>query len=740
MQSLSTLHFKGAFLATAHLDPEKLCSHRLRKGRKRRWYFGGTNVSSCCAHQVSLSCNYGGLRSSGVNLGCGFSRNDPKVSCSERKRTPFGRYFSMVLALEQETVGSDHLEISSDNLDDVGKCEIVDDKEEEEKVVDYEKNDRSGGVKSVGKRRVDVRALALSLHNSKTADDVEELLKNYDDLPLPVYSSMIRGLGVDKRLDAAFAVVEWLKRKKETTGSIAPNLFIYNSLLSAVKQTEQFDKVKDVLEDMKLQGIVSNIVTYNTLMSIYLEQGKPHEALNVLADIENHGLSPSAITYSVVLLAYKKMNDASGALGFFVKLREKYEKGEIGKDKSEDWENEFLKLEKFTISICYLVIRQCLVDEENPTGNVLDLLSDMDEALLKLARTDYERLAWACTREDHYTVAKELYRRLRESDDEISLSVCNHLIWLMGKAKKWWAALEVYEDLLDRGPKPNNLSYELIISHFNILLTAARRKGIWRWGVRLLNKMQDRGLRPGSREWNAVLVACSKASETSAAVQIFRRMVEQGEKPTILSYGALLSALEKGKLYDEALRVWDHMCKMGISPNLYAYTILASLYIGKGNPEMVDSVLHEMSSVGIEPTVVTFNAIITGCAKNNMTSAAYEWFHRMKVQNIKPNKITYDMLIEALARDGKPILAYEMYLRACNEGLNLSSKSFDAVIESCEDYGTSIDLNALGPRPFEKRKNITIRRDMSDFCHFADLPRRAKPFDKTEVYTSHMQE
>lgn len=123
----------------------------------------------------------------------------------------------------------------------------------------------------------------------------------------------------------------------------------------------------------------------------------------------------------------------------------------------------------------------------------------MDNAGLKPSGEEHERLIWACTREEHYIVGKELYKRIRERFSEISLSVCNHLIWLMGKAKKWWAALEIYEDLLDEGPEPNNLSYELVVSHFNILLSAASKRGIWRWGVRLLNKMEDKGLKPQSR-------------------------------------------------------------------------------------------------------------------------------------------------------------------------------------------------------------------------------------------------
>ncbi|XP_047340819.1 protein LOW PHOTOSYNTHETIC EFFICIENCY 1, chloroplastic-like [Impatiens glandulifera] len=578
------------------------------------------------------------------------------------------------------------------------------------------KQEESGGVKTNGK--VDVRLLARSLESAKTVEDVEAILKDKGDLPLQVYSSMIRGFGKEKMLDPALAIVRWLnKRSRESSEGLLfrPNLFIYNSLLGAVKQSEKFEQVEKVMKDMSKEGIQPNVVTYNTLMGIYLEQGREFEALNLFQEIETDGLSPSPASYSTALLAYRRLEDGFGALDLYMDIKAKYLNGSLAKD--ENWEVEFSKLENFTVRICYQVIRQWLVKNENLSRNVMKLLVEMDQAGLQTSQREYERLVWACTREEHYIVVKELYRRIRCGESEISLSVCNHVIWLMGKAKKWWAALEVYEDLLDKGPKPNNMSYELVVSHFNILLSAARRRGIWRWGISLLNKMVDKGLKPGSREWNAVLIACSKASETSAAVQIFNRMVENGDKPTIISYGALLSALEKGKLYDEAYEVWQHMIKVGMEPNLYAYTIMASIYTAQGKFNIVESIIREMISSGIEPTVVTFNAIISGCAHNNMGASAYEWFQRMKAQNISPNEVTYEMLILALAIDGKPRLAYEEYLRAQNEGLVLSSKAYDAIIQSSIEYGASIDLTILGPRPVEISKSHSSKASHGGNLH-----------------------
>nr|UPT49447.1 pentatricopeptide repeat protein AaPPR496 [Agave angustifolia] len=734
MQDLSLFNPQGATLATPHLDSGINSSFILRRRRKKSSPFGNSRCSeNFCSS--SSSCFF---RNQNQNPRHGFLFCGLKLNIYGPKMGSLGRSVALALALEQEPVGCEHVKELTDSeesesqtvswnaVNGVESDEIVDTEGgEQAQVAELEVVAERNAIELIEKERVDVRALSSSLQGAKTADDVEEVLKNLEDLPLPVYSSIIRAFGFEKRLEPAFALVEWLKRKRqESNGAVGPNLFIYNSLLGAVKQAEQFEKIDGVIGEMKSEGMLPNIVTYNTLMSVHLEQGRSNEALAVLDDIEKIGLSLSPVTYSTILLAYRETENAKGAIDFFVKLREKYEKGEIGEDKDYDWDAEFVKLEKFTVRICYLLMRRFLVRGDNPSTNVFKVLSDMDKAMIKIGRAECERLIWACTREGHYTVARELYSRIREMDSDISLSVCNHVIWLMGKAKKWWAALEIYEDLLDKGPKPNNLSYELIISHFNILLTAARRKGIWRWGVRLINKMLEKGLRPGTGEWNAVLVACSKASETSAAVEIFRRMVEQGEKPTILSYGALLSALEKGKLYDEALRVWEHMCKVGVKPNLHAYTILASIHIGNERPEMVDSVLKEMAEAKIQPTVVTFNAIITGCTKNQMGGAAFEWFHRMKVQNIKPNDITYDMLIEALARDGKPRLAYGMYLQSQNEGLHPSSRAYDAVVEACRYYNTSLNMDALGSRPLEKHKVLKIRKKLSDFCNLADVPRR----------------
>ena len=126
--------------------------------------------------------------------------------------------------------------------------------------------------------------------------------------------------------------------------------FIYNSLLGAVKQSQEFAEMETIMNEMDQVGIIPNVVTYNTLMAIYIEKGEGEKALSVFEEILNKGFIPTAVSYSQALLAYRRMEDGHGALDFFVKFREKYSRGEIGKDDDEeDWEAENIKLEKFTM-------------------------------------------------------------------------------------------------------------------------------------------------------------------------------------------------------------------------------------------------------------------------------------------------------------------------------------------------------------------------------------------------------
>ncbi|KAL0344066.1 UNVERIFIED_CONTAM: protein LOW PHOTOSYNTHETIC EFFICIENCY 1, chloroplastic [Sesamum angustifolium] len=288
------------------------CSSLVKCGERRK------RLDFCripCNGLFHLSSYFRGFRGGtslvgrNFELKCMFSYLCPRGTgslLSKPQKDSLGAAFALAWALEEPTVGDDvaeeeidHLSDTSENRDDAEIARVqLDEVKECDSLAHYDgdpvdnnhENDdeQKGGsghgeVQSGNSQRIDVRALACRLHSAKTADDVEEVLKKKQKLPLQVYSTLIRGFGKDKRLDSAMALFEWLKRKsKETDCPLRPNIFIYNSLLGAMKQAENFDVVEKVINDMAVEGVLPNIVTYNTLMGIYIEQGREVRLSNFL--------------------------------------------------------------------------------------------------------------------------------------------------------------------------------------------------------------------------------------------------------------------------------------------------------------------------------------------------------------------------------------------------------------------------------------------------------------------------
>ncbi|KAA8530156.1 hypothetical protein F0562_004865 [Nyssa sinensis] len=568
MQALSILPSKTDFWIVRQLELEvgSSCISLTRRMRRKRWDLSDPVCHSTRSSLLLFSSNSRLIRSGTCfgspkfDMECGFfskySRLGVYVFC-EPKKGSFGASFALGWALEEQALGIEIMKKDSNSLDQLsGKVQSEDidcidmdevknralPRTENENDADEDDNQKEEQIGKEKSARVDVRALAWSLRFAKTSDDVEEVLKDKPELPLQVYSSMIRGLGKDKRLESAMALVEWLKRKrKDTNGLLGPNLFIYNSLLGAMKQSENFDEGREV------------------------------EALKLFEEIENKGLSPSPASYSTALLAYRRLEDGFEALKFYVELREKYRKGDIGKDADEDWEKEFAKLENFTVRICYQVMRCWLVKDENLSTNVLKLLTEMDKAGIQTGRTEHERLVWACTREEHYTVVKELYNRIREMDSGISLSVCNHVIWLMGKAKKWWAALEV------KDPRLSPMGHCLVLLKKGNCTDEALR--VWEHMIRV-------GVEPNVYAYTIMASIYAAQGKFNIVDSIIRDMVSSGVEPTVVTFNAIISVCARNNMESAAYEWFHRMKAQNISPNEVTYEMLIEALAKDGKPRL----------------------------------------------------------------------------------------------------------------------------------------------------------
>ncbi|KAG6551131.1 hypothetical protein Mapa_007366 [Marchantia paleacea] len=546
-----------------------------------------------------------------------------------------------------------------------------------------------------------VRALTWAFRQVKVPDDVDALVGGLD-LPLPIFTTTVQKLGIEGNPLAALAVFEWL----QVTEDKQPNVYTYNSLLGALKANGRWDVAEIVYGKMQGSGVVPDIVTQNTLISMYEQQGAYTYALKLYRSLKPLGLQPSLFTVRNVIQILERKGDVETALDVFGEFKQQCRRLEEGRGKKGSQAVEMKRdaeqkqqLETLVRQMCYERITYLLAHQIN-REEVIRLWTKIKSKQLQLSRNFYEKLIRACGdgEEDHKFV-KLLYMDMRKQQLPISVSLCNHVIQSLGWGKKWWAALEVFEHMVQLGPQPNTYTRKLMLSHFQVLLNSAKSRRIWKWALQLLEKMIQRGVEPDRFSWNAALIACAKAGETDSAVSVFHKMIERGQKPGVVSYGALLSALEKSNHLTGAKMVWKHMQYMGVEPNIVAYTTMISA-CGRGGsyPEALQLV-EEMRAKGIQPSLITYNALITACAKAGDGERALDVIQQMRAAKMQPDAITYSKLIEAMANEGRWEPATAAYKTMQELNLKPPKYAYEAVLRVCEANSIPFDCKTLELNP-----------------------------------------
>lgn len=552
-----------------------------------------------------------------------------------------------------------------------------------------------------------VRALTWALRRVQTPEAVGVILGDLE-FPNSIFSTVMQKLGMEKNPQAALALFRWLQQREEDR----PNVYSYNALLGVLKANRWFAEAITILEEMRLNGVIADIVTCNTVISMYDQQGLYDEALVVYENIKVAGLVPDLFTYRTMIQVVARCGKFESVLDLYRDLLQQERSGvprerpELKRERKQRKE-----LADFVVQLCCRRIWSWLSSDASSVRELGPLFAGMHAAEIQFSEKMSKDLIRACGQReiDHFPV-KWLYFKMRAQGFYLNASLCNHIIRVLGRGKKWWAALEVYENMMSVGPPPDETTHRLLLSHFQILLNSASKRGIWKWALQLLNKMEEKGIEPDSFAWNAALIACGRASEPDSAIEVFQKMTAHGQKPGILSYGALLSALEKGGLIDKAEQVWEHMLKVGMKPNEYAYTTMITVRGNAGKYSEAVDLFDEMQRDGMGPTVVTYNAMITAHARACDARSAVKWLQQMEVSCVEPDSTTYSQVIKALTNGGHWKHAISYYIKMRDLGLQIPCTVYDEILRVCEANGARVYKELLGPRPLDTRNRPRGRR------------------------------
>ncbi|XP_027913201.1 pentatricopeptide repeat-containing protein At5g65570 [Vigna unguiculata] len=233
-------------------------------------------------------------------------------------------------------------------------------------------------------------------------------------------------------------------------------------------------------------------------------------------------------------------------------------------------------------------------------------------------------------------------------------------------------ALEVYEDMVNRGVKPNEYTLaciliscgnlgdlvngqlihglviksglESVVASQTSLLTMYSRCHMVEDSIKVFNLLDY----ANQVTWTSFVVGLVQNGREETAVSIFREMIRCLIRPNPFTLSSIFQACSSLAMLEVGEQMHAITMKLGLDGNKYTGAALINLYGKCGNVENARYVFDVLT----ELDVVAINSMIYAYAQNGFGHEALELFERMEILGLVPNGVTFISILLACNNAG----------------------------------------------------------------------------------------
>ncbi|WOK95637.1 hypothetical protein Cni_G04344 [Canna indica] len=270
------------------------------------------------------------------------------------------------------------------------------------------------------------------------------------------FNALLRTLCQEKSMNDARNVYHSLKR------DFKPNLQTFNILLSGWKSVEE---AEGFFQEMLELGVKPDVVSYNCMVDVCCKKFEMEKAYKMIDKMREEEIYPDVITYTCLI----------GGLGL------------IGQpDKAKDLLKEMRECGCYPDAAAYnAAIRNFCIAKR--LGDAFSLMNEMRERGLPPNATSYNlffrHLYWANDLESSW----RLYKRMRSEDCLPNTQSCMFLIRLFRRQEKIEMALELWNDMVQKGFGSYTLVSDVL---FDLLCDAGKIDDAERCFIQMVEKGQ----------------------------------------------------------------------------------------------------------------------------------------------------------------------------------------------------------------------------------------------------------
>ncbi|KAL0738728.1 hypothetical protein Bca4012_014938 [Brassica carinata] len=426
---------------------------------------------------------------------------------------------------------------------------------------------------------------------------------------------------------------------------------VASSLVGMYAKFNLFGDSVQVFDEMPERDVAS----WNTVMSCLNQSGEAEKALELFNRMERSGFEPNSVSLTVAISACSRLLCLERGEEIHRKYVKKgFESDEYVSSALVDMYGKCDCLEMAREVFEHMTMKSLVAWNSMIRGFVgkgdskscIELLSRMFIEGTRPSQTTLTSILMACSRSSNLQHGKFVHGYVIRSFVDADVFMNCSLIDFYFKCGE----VKVAETIFAKTQKD-------VAESWNVMISGYVGAGNWFKAIEVYDQMLSVGVKPDAVTFTSVLPACSQLALLEKGKRIHLSINESGLETDELLMGALLDMYSKCGDVKEASRIFKSMPKKDV----VSWTVMISAYGSHGQPREALHHFDEMQKCGVKPDGVTFLAILSACGHAGFIDEGVKLFNEMRSKyGIKPSTEHYSCLIDILGRAGRLLDAYDI--------------------------------------------------------------------------------
>nr|XP_016498927.1 PREDICTED: pentatricopeptide repeat-containing protein At4g16390, chloroplastic [Nicotiana tabacum] len=229
------------------------------------------------------------------------------------------------------------------------------------------------------------------------------------------------------------------------------------------------------------------------------------------------------------------------------------------------------------------------------------------------------------------------------------------------------------------------LSKEVII--YNVTLKVLRKSKDLDRAEKLFDEMLQRGVKPDNVTFSTIISCARQCNLPEKAIEWFEKLPSFGCEPDDVTYSVMIDSYGKAGNVDMALNLYDRARTEKWRIDAVTFATLIRIYGAAGNFDGCLNVYEEMKALGVRPNMAVYNSLLDAMGRAKRPWQAKNIYADMISNGFQPSWGTYASLIRAYGRARYSEDALKIYREVKEKGLELSVVLYNTLLAMCADVG-----------------------------------------------------